>query len=160
MRKSWLMDAAVGLVLTLAVAACYVLPQVFPFIEGVELKAYDARAKLRQTVSIGDELALVVIDDNAVAQIGRWPWPRTRIAALIDKLEADHPRAVGLDIVYSEPEQGEGLAELGRLRSEYDELTRARKIVDRKKSMDAAFDEARARLDSDSKLLDSLRRAG
>ncbi len=159
-KKGWLVDAGVGLLLTLAVAACYVRPQQFSLIENLELKSFDRRSKLRQTLEPSPDIVLVAIDDDSIAQLGRWPWPRTRIADLLDKLETAKPRVVGLDIVYSEPEQNEGLAAVQQLESKYQELKAGRKLVDRGGAFEALFSSAVVKLDSDSRLEASLRAAG
>lgn len=44
-------------------------------------------------------VAVVAIDNAALAAVGSWPWPRDRLGALIDRLAADHPRAIVLDMV-------------------------------------------------------------
>ncbi len=160
MKKSWIFDALVGLILTLGVAVCYALPGVFPYIEGLELKSYDARAKLRQAVDVSRETVIVAIDGASIAEFGRWPWSRSRVAALLDKIEAGHPKVVGLEVVYSEPERNTGLSALDGLQKQYDELVRKRRIFDRRKLFDAAFENARVELDADSKLLASLQKAG
>jgi len=51
-----------------------------------------------------DDIVIVAIDDFSLAQLGRWPWPRSHHAALLDRLTAAQPRAVGLDIILTEPE--------------------------------------------------------
>src|SRR5262245_59026811 len=112
MRKGWLLDAFIGLLLTGAASLCYLAPGAFPWIEGLELKSYDRRAELRQHLDPAAEIALIAIDDSSIASVGRWPWPRTRIASLLDKLAPAKPKVIGLDIVYSEPERSQGLAEI------------------------------------------------
>lgn len=49
-----------------------------------------------------DDMVIVAIDDNSVAQIGRWPWRRAIHAALFNRLKAAGARAVVLDVVISE----------------------------------------------------------
>src|SRR5262249_28881537 len=43
-------------------------------------------------------------DDAALAHYGRWPWKRSQLAKLIRAVSAQKPRAIGLDILLSEPE--------------------------------------------------------
>lgn len=49
-------------------------------------------------------IVLVVIDDRSLADVGRWPWPRTVHAALLDRLTLGRPRAIGLDLILTEPD--------------------------------------------------------
>lgn len=49
-------------------------------------------------------VVLVGIDDKSIAALGRWPWPRTLHAGLIDRIGAGQPAAIGLDLLLSEPD--------------------------------------------------------
>lgn len=53
---------------------------------------------------VAPDIVIVAIDDASVAAIGRWPWPRTVHATLLDRLAQARPRAVALDLVLSEPD--------------------------------------------------------
>lgn len=52
-----------------------------------------------------EDIIIVAIDDYSLSQLGRWPWSRETHAKLLDRLSAARPRAVGLDIILTEPEQ-------------------------------------------------------
>ncbi|MBS0309464.1 MAG: CHASE2 domain-containing protein, partial [Proteobacteria bacterium] len=52
-----------------------------------------------------DDIIIVAIDDYSLAQLGRWPWPRKLHAQLLDRLSAAKPRAIGLDVILTEPER-------------------------------------------------------
>ena len=111
MKRGWLFDAFIGLVLSLGAAGGYLvpgLPLIGSALESLELKSYDVRSKLRENLDPSQEIRIITIDDNSIAQIGRYPWPRSRVAALIDKLAPAHPRVIGIDSVYSEPERDAG----------------------------------------------------
>lgn len=63
-------------------------------------------------------VAVVDIDEQSLAEWGPWPWPRARMADLIETLLLDqHVRAVGLDIVFPQPADGKGDARLAALAS-------------------------------------------
>lgn len=53
---------------------------------------------------VAPDIVIVAIDDASIAAIGRWPWPRTVHATLLDRLAAARPRAIALDLVLSEPD--------------------------------------------------------
>lgn len=158
MKKSVVMDAVIGLALTLFVLATYMVS--LPMCEGVELKLYDMRSKLRQNLDPSNDIVLVSIDDNSIAQLGRWPWPRSRMAAMIDKLSAAGAKVIGLDILLSEAEQNPGLAEIKRLQDRYKELLAAKSVADKKNIFEVEFSSSVVQLDSDSKLLESIQKAG
>ncbi|WP_233856805.1 CHASE2 domain-containing protein [Paraburkholderia sp. HD33-4] len=48
---------------------------------------------------------IVEIDEETLASVGQWPWPRDRLAGLIDAIAAQQPLAIGLDIYMPEPDQ-------------------------------------------------------
>ena len=50
-------------------------------------------------------VTIVKIDEKTLAAVGQWPWPRNRLAALIDAIAAQKPLAIGLDIYMPEPDQ-------------------------------------------------------
>lgn len=50
-----------------------------------------------------DAILLVEIDDDSVGRIGRWPWNRATHAALIDRLSAAGAKAIGYDVLFTEP---------------------------------------------------------
>jgi adenylate cyclase len=50
-------------------------------------------------------ITIVEIDEASIEALGQWPWPRDLIASLISAIAEDHPRAVGLDIIFSEPDR-------------------------------------------------------
>jgi len=50
-------------------------------------------------------VTIVEIDEETLATVGQWPWPRNRLAGLIDAIAAQKPLAIGLDIYMPEPDQ-------------------------------------------------------
>ncbi|MFA6091518.1 MAG: CHASE2 domain-containing protein [Elusimicrobiota bacterium] len=155
MKKTWILDVLLGLAVSLFVGGSYVMQGAF--LESLELKAYDARAKFRQSLEPPTDVVLIAIDDDSIARMGRWPWPRTRIAEMLDLLVAAKPKVIGLDILYSEPEVNPAIAELENLKTRYGELLQGRNIV-QKKGVDFQneFSSMAVRLDTDSRLLASL----
>jgi len=68
-----------------------------------------------------DDIVIVDIDDASLRALGRWPWPRDRLAELVDTLfDDDHAAALGIDLVLAEPDDQartvrDALASLTRL---------------------------------------------
>jgi HD-GYP domain-containing protein (c-di-GMP phosphodiesterase class II) len=62
---------------------------------------------------------VVALDDQSLATYGRWPWPRALVADLLNRIAAQHPASVGIDIIFAEPElpaySGELPAAAGKL---------------------------------------------
>lgn len=72
----------------------------------VDQAIYDAGLALRGRPAPAD-IAIVAIDEESLARIGRWPWRRAVHATLVERLTAVGVRAVGLDLIFSEPEAGD-----------------------------------------------------
>lgn len=67
---------------------------------------YDALIRL-QDGPADEAVVIVAIDDRSLQALGRWPWPRTLHADLIDRLAQARPRAVAYDVLFTEPEAGD-----------------------------------------------------
>jgi len=48
---------------------------------------------------------IVDIDDASLARVGQWPWPRTRLAEIIARLQRDGARSITLDLILAEPDR-------------------------------------------------------
>jgi CHASE2 domain-containing sensor protein len=70
---------------------------------------YDQRAAACQffTPPPTDRLVHLDIDDKAVDAIGRWPWPRSRMARIVEEIARAKPKAVAIDVLYAEAEEVE-----------------------------------------------------
>ena len=73
--------------------------------DGLRYFIFDGYQRLIPLEREDDPVAVVVIDEDSLAAYGQWPWPRTRIAELIDKLGEYQPAAIGFDILFSEPDR-------------------------------------------------------
>lgn len=87
-----------------------------PFLELVELKAYDLHFTTRGATERGPEVAIVAIDEKSIDELGRWPWPRSTMADLVEKLGDYGASAIVFDIVFSEPDNTSGLEYLRELK--------------------------------------------
>jgi adenylate cyclase len=141
----------IALLLTLIVLGIYYLdPQ---FLNLLELKTLDLRFLSRGKIPTSDKVALVTIDEKSLDELGRWPWPRTRMAQLLDALVKADAKVVGFDIVWAEPDENSELKSLNAVK---------RKVVDLKlknPGLDRYLDGALKRADSDRILADSLARS-
>ncbi|TQL81177.1 adenylate cyclase [Delftia sp. HK171] len=51
------------------------------------------------------DTVVVDIDEVSLATVGQWPWPRYRIAALVDRISAAQPSAIALDFLLPESDR-------------------------------------------------------
>jgi len=88
------------------------------FIEQLELKTLDARFHLRGARKPPSNIVIVAVDDESIEKLGRWPWPRDRIGALLRRLLDEYrARLVTLDIVFSEPQANPVRASIERIKA-------------------------------------------
>lgn len=104
-----------------AFAAALVLLLSFTvFFDGLNAYTYDFTMRMAGPVSPEAPLTLVVIDEESLAQVGPWPWGRTKLAALVDDVANAGPAVLVLDIMLDDPESEAGDAALavalGRMR--------------------------------------------
>lgn len=67
---------------------------------------FDVGQKLLRTPPPAD-VVIVAIDEESLSQIGRWPWSRKIHAQLINRLQQEGASVIGLDIIFSEPDNTE-----------------------------------------------------
>ncbi|MEX1166988.1 MAG: CHASE2 domain-containing protein, partial [Hydrogenophaga sp.] len=78
--------------------------------------AYDARLRSTMPATLDTRVVIVDIDEKSLAEIGRWPWPRDRMAHLVDTLFDDQRIAVlGFDTLFAEADNSAGLQQLQQL---------------------------------------------
>ncbi|MGH8742822.1 MAG: CHASE2 domain-containing protein [Burkholderiales bacterium] len=68
-----------------------------------ECKAYDLGVHAASCNS-GDKVAVIAIDDQSIATIGRWPWSREVHAKMIDLLATAKVKVIGNAVFFSEPQ--------------------------------------------------------
>lgn len=75
------------------------------FLDMVELKTYDLRFLSRGTLKPSHAVMLALIDEKSLDEEGRWPWPRSKIARLVDILSQGGAKVIGFDIGFLEPDE-------------------------------------------------------
>ena len=65
---------------------------------------------------------IVDIDEASLQRVGQWPWPRTHLARIIDRLQEDGARTITLDLILAEPDRLSP-AEFARLFADTPQLT-------------------------------------
>ncbi|MFZ3311590.1 MAG: adenylate/guanylate cyclase domain-containing protein [Xanthobacteraceae bacterium] len=74
-------------------------------LEELRLRTFDMFQVLRPRVQEGYPVVIVDIDEDSLKTIGQWPWPRTIIADLVDRITQSGPAAIGFDVVFAEPDR-------------------------------------------------------
>jgi eukaryotic-like serine/threonine-protein kinase len=153
----WRADWMVGVLVVLGVLVLYFATD---FIGTLERRYYDfsSTATSRQP---SDKIAIIAIDDQSIANIGRWPWSREVHAKLIDQLSSAKAKTIVHSAFFFEPQTDRGSAYIQKIKDalgappgadaqEPDPNAPLRKIVE----------QAQAELNTDAQLAASIARAG
>ena len=77
---------------------------------------YDARLRATMPQTLDERIVIVDIDEKSLAEIGRWPWGRNRLAELVEELQDRQKTALlGFDVVFAEADESSGLKRLKQL---------------------------------------------
>jgi serine/threonine-protein kinase len=154
----WKSDWFVGLL----VALLFLFAANSDLMQSLERKAYDVGVRASSRTP-SDKIAVIAIDDQSIANLGRWPWPRAIQAKMLDLLAAGHAKVVGNTAFFFEPQVDAGLEYIYKIAAQLDASTL-------KNSPDPAYQaelaqlatllqEAVQNLDNDRKLSESMMKA-
>lgn len=73
-------------------------------LQRLDLMLYDLLLPL-ESPPMSDDIVIIAIDDASIHELGRWPWTRERHAELLNMLTPASPRAIGIDLLFSEAEE-------------------------------------------------------
>ncbi len=112
----------------------------------------------RRHFAVDQPIAIVAIDDHSIGQFGDWPWPRADIARLVDRLSDSGAAAIGLCILYTQPNRDTGAAILREMETRLADphWTGDRSTTER---LIGILHAAESRLNQDTALVDAVRRA-
>lgn len=97
------MPLLAGLMLVALVALLQIVrPQV---VERLGLLLFDSYQRAAPRQYQDAPVRIVDIDDESIRRLGQWPWPRTEIAKLVDRLGQAGASVVVFDVVFSEPDR-------------------------------------------------------
>ncbi len=122
-------------------------------LELLELRTYDLRMRSRGVIEPSGSVVLALIDEQSLDVEGRWPWSRSRMAAMVDRLSEAGARVIAFDVGFLEPEQSSNLALLEDLDRS---LTRLQIDDDR---LETLLDGWRRDSDGDRALAEAFRRS-
>ncbi|MEH2289731.1 CHASE2 domain-containing protein [Nostoc sp.] len=99
------------LIITPSVALTVMVGQSLGLFNLPEWKIRDEWVRQRSRVAIADEIVIVTIDERDIQSVRKWPIPDWALARLLEKIRAQQPRAIGLDLYRDLPE-GSGYEQL------------------------------------------------
>ncbi len=153
-RTDWFAGVAI-------VAAVIVLHVATDFIGTLERRFYDF-ASTSTTRQPSDRIAVIAIDDQSIANIGRWPWPRDVHARMIDQLAAVKAKTIVHTAFFFEPQVDPGLVYIRKMR-EVLATPEAVQLAEQgtvPTQLGQIIAEAEVALDTDAVLATSIKKAG
>ena len=139
--------------------AVVLLNQATDLIGTFERRFYDF-ASTSTSRQPSDRIAIIAIDDQSIANIGRWPWSRDIHAKLIDQLAAAKAKVIVHTVFFIEPQVDRGLSFIRKMRG----LLRPGDAGSDQSASNAELNkviaEAELALDTDAVLAASMKNAG
>jgi len=127
-------------------------------IQSLERKAYDLGVQATSRTA-SDKIAVIAIDDQSIANIGRWPWSRDVHARMTDILAGAKARVIVNSAFFFEPQIDPGLAYINKLLDLYRALPQSSAAAELA-PMGALLTQAEQSLNTDRTLAESFKRAG
>ena len=76
------------------------------FVRALRLIAFDSYQRLNpEKYDPSLPIRIVDIDEQSLSRIGQWPWPRTTVRDLLQKLASQGAAVVAFDILFAEPDR-------------------------------------------------------
>jgi adenylate cyclase len=97
----------------------------FAPIQELRVRTFDTYQRIEPRVKTARPVTIVDIDEKSLTKFGQWPWPRTRIADMINNLTRLGAVAIGFDMVFAEPDRLNPDAVADTMR-DLDEATKSR----------------------------------
>ncbi len=137
---------SLAIVLLMLLHASNVLP--LPFLNKLENYSYDLRLNLLMPRTLDARILIVDIDEKSLAEQGRWPWGRNKLALMVDTL-FDHYKinTLGFDVVFAEKDESSGLKTLEMMQQSLKDNA----------AFTSAFSAIKPKLDYDQIFADSLK---
>ncbi|WP_431099398.1 CHASE2 domain-containing serine/threonine-protein kinase [Polaromonas aquatica] len=154
----WRADWFVGVLVVLAVLFLHGLTDFFGTLE----RRYYDFASTSTSRQPSDRIAIIAIDDQSIANIGRWPWPRDVHAQLIDQLSAAKAKTIAHTAFFFEPQTDRGLVFIRKMKEALGPAAdpAAATPGGLPEQLGKVIAEAEIALDTDAKLAASVSKAG
>jgi serine/threonine-protein kinase len=148
-KADWFLGLIVALVLFFASGS--------DLVQSLERLAYDWGVRASSHAP-SPRVAVIAIDDQSIANIGRWPWSREVHAQMIVKLKQAGAKVVGYASFFFEPQIDPGLAYVQKLAELYQGLPPSQQ--QNLAQFASVLGEAEDALNSDRKLAAAITEAG
>ena len=74
-------------------------------VEALRLRVFDLYQVMAPREAKERPVVIVDIDEDSLRSLGQWPWPRTVVADIVDRVTRAGAAAIAFDVVFSEPDR-------------------------------------------------------
>ncbi|MBN2752562.1 MAG: adenylate/guanylate cyclase domain-containing protein [Rhodospirillaceae bacterium] len=71
----------------------------------LRVRTFDVYQQIKPRPQTPGMVTIIDIDEESLKRLGQWPWPRTLVARLLDRLTEMRAAVVGFDVVFAEPDR-------------------------------------------------------
>ena len=89
------------------------------YFRSAELKSLDALFSVRGKRDPGKEIAIVLIDENSIKKLGKYPLPREHVGKFVDVIADAGAKVLVFDLIYAEPQNARYVESLERMKRNY-----------------------------------------
>ena len=76
-----------------------------PPLQRLSALVFDLYQNIKPRAEAGAPIVVVDIDEASIRELGQWPWPRSEIARIVDRLRELGAAAIAFDVVFSDPDR-------------------------------------------------------
>ncbi len=119
------------------------------FVNHLDSIIYDAKVRLTMPRDTDERIVILDIDEKSLAEVGRWPWGRDKMATMVTKLFDTYGiTLLGFDVVFAEPDDSSGLKSLDAI---------AKKELKDSGVFQSTLKDLRPQLDYDARFAEALK---
>jgi len=107
----WKTDWFLGVVVVVLIVLFNNISDLIP---SLERKAYDLGVVATSRAPL-DKIAIIAVDEQSLANIGRWPWSREVLAKMTDNLAGAKAKVIAYTVLFSEPQVDAGYNYIAKL---------------------------------------------
>ena len=92
--------------------------------------AYDFTLRLAGPLEPSSPVQIVSIDEESLDRVGAWPWSRSDMANLVERISSGDPSVIGIDLLWDDPGELESDQALGKVIERTGNIVLATRIDD------------------------------
>ncbi len=100
-------------------------------VQDIQNRVFDNFQRMRPRAYENVPVRVIDIDDASLSRLGQWPWPRTLVSRLVERLAALGTSTIAFDVMFAEPDR----TSPGRVLSSWPQIPEVKSLKARAKSL-------------------------